>query len=191
MPRTAKTAQRLTVIDYLAMPDEVRCQLIDGGIVMEPAPSLYHQQILGNLHVLLKVHVDRNQLGHVLLAPFDVYFSVFDVMQPDLCFFSRERAGQLMRLGARGAPNLAVEIVSPSSEKVDRGRKRGIYAGERVMEYWLIDPKRHRIEIFDFPRDRRHPVRTVNEHEEFTTPLLPGLWILGEEVFRGEPEFPT
>lgn len=189
MPRATKKSERLTVIDYLAMPDEVRCQLIDGCMVMEPAPSLYHQQILGNLYVLLRVHVDRNNLGQVFLAPFDVYFSVFDVMQPDLSFFSRERVGQLMRAGARGAPNLAVEIVSPPSEKFDRRKKRVIYAREKVMEYWLVDPKLRRIEVFDFPRDRQHPVRVVQESEEFMTPLIPGLWIRGQDVFRGEPEY--
>lgn len=190
MRRTAKKSERLTVIDYLAMPDAVRCQLIDGGMVMEPAPSAPHQVILGNLYVLLSTHVDQNQLGRVFLAPFDVYFTVEDVMQPDLCFFSRERVGHLMRAGARGAPNLAVEILSPSSEKIDRVQKRKIYARERVMEYWLIDPEVRRIEIFDFPRDSERAIRVVSENEGFTSPLLPGICIRAEAVFRGSADFP-
>lgn len=190
MPRTAKKSERLTVIDYLAMPDAVRCQLIDGGMVMEPAPSAPHQVILGNVYVLLSTHVERNGLGRVFLAPFDVYFTVEDVIQPDVCFFSRERLGHLMRAGARGAPNLAVEILSPSSAQIDRVQKRAIYARERVMEYWLIDPELRRIEIFDFPRDSESPIHVVSENGEFKSPLLPGICIRADAIFRGSADFP-
>lgn len=186
MPTAATKPRLLTVADYLAVPEGTRCQLIDGGLVMEPsAPSRFHQEIVGNLHVILRPFVMKRRMGRVYLAPFDVYLSDHDVLQPDLCYFSKARLDRLTDAGAQGAPDLAIEVVSPWTARLEKNRKREIYHRDGVLEYWLIEPNLCQIHVYDFTRDALKPVRLVDEDETFESPLLPGLTIDGREVFAG------
>ena len=134
-------AVKFTYDDYLNTPDGSRCEVLDGELVMAPAPDLRHQRINTRLSALVHTFVNERGLGEVFCPPCDVMLSPTDVVQPDLIFVSRERGTILLEGDAvRGAPDLVVEILSPSTADRDRKLKRALYAAHGIREYWLVDP---------------------------------------------------
>lgn len=181
--QTAEAGLR-TVADYMQMPDDgPRYELIEGELLMAPAPNRYHQTISFNLTLILGNYVRKNRLGNIYVAPFDIIFDEHNVLQPDIIYFSRSRASALTKAGASGAPDMAIEIVSPGAEKRDRVLKRKIFARSGVEELWLILPERRRIEIYRLAEDREHPVETISQTGQFTSPMFPGLTITAADVF--------
>ena len=178
------TGEKLTVRDFMARPEEHGVQLIDGALVMEPPPSLYHQDIVRNLVVLLNSHVTKRRLGKIYCAPVGVFLSEHDVFEPDVLFVSAESHAVLRPDGVHGGPDLVVEVLSPSTARIDAGRKRELYFRHGVKEMWLVDPKRRQIQRFEFARDAALPVETIEETETFSSSLFPGLVISAEEIFR-------
>ena len=118
-------AVKFTYEDYQHTPEDKRYELLDGELIMVPAPNLEHQRIGIRLGALLHGFVQERGLGEVFHAPCDVVLSNTDVVQPDLLFVSNERAHLLLG-GANvlGAPDLVVEILSPSTAGRDRTLKR-------------------------------------------------------------------
>ena len=138
---------RFTYRDYCQLPEDRRCELIEGDCIMVPAPSPAHQEIVIRLLLELREHVSREGLGRVLMAPCDVYLSRHDVVQPDILFIGAQRQGMIEEKLIRGAPDLLVEVLSSSSQARDREMKRKLYGRFGVREYWLVDPERRRVEI--------------------------------------------
>ncbi len=132
-------AVKLTYEDYCNTPDDERYELLDGDLVMTPAPREVHQRVLMNFSYLLFQAVTQAKSGRVYAAPFDVVLSETDVVQPDLLFISNERAHVITEDNVQGAPDLVVEILSPSTADRDLTVKREIYARHGVKEYWIVD----------------------------------------------------
>src|ERR1044071_5543442 len=89
---------KLTYDDFLLFPDDgKRHELIDGEHYVTPSPIRKHQQILGNLHWLIRAYLEQRPIGRVFMAPFDVIFSRYDVVEPDLLYLSNERAAAILR----------------------------------------------------------------------------------------------
>ena len=176
----------MTVHDYRLLPDAgPRFQLVEGEFHMAPAPNTYHQIIVRNLSYLLMRYLEDHPVGEVFISPFDVYLSDIDVFQPDICFFSQEQRNYLDERGATSAPWLVVEILSPSSRRLDTGPKRDVYARCGTRELWLIDPDKRELAVYLLREDAERPTRLVTEKESFTSPLLPGLDIsLGKILAR-------
>ena len=145
---------RFGYADLLAMPDDGRRYEIHGGeLVVVPAPILRHQFAAGELVTMLNDYRRRSG-GLAVAAPFDVVFDEHDVLQPDVVFFRAERLRLLdPDSPARAAPDLVVEVLSPSTAKLDRGRKMRIFAQYAVPEYWIVDPVRRRIEVHVLERE--------------------------------------
>lgn len=139
---------RLTVDDYLALPDDGRrFELLDGVLEEMTSPTLKHQRVIGRLYVLLVHALQDTGAGEVLLAPFDVILDERTVLQPDLVVIRRENAGILNPLNARGAPDVAIEVLSPSTRRKDEVRKARLYARAGVPFYWVVDPEIDRVEF--------------------------------------------
>ena len=139
--------------EYLATVaehDTLRVEYLNGDIVMTPARSPHHQIIVTNLLLLLGQHAMHNGLGLVLPAPLDVVLSKEEqIAQPDLIFIAKARAPKLVtRAAITGAPDLVLEIISPSTARADRKIKPKIYAKYGVAEFWLIDPEDQSAEVF-------------------------------------------
>ncbi len=134
--------------DYAAMPDDGhRYQVIDGELVMTPAPNEPHQRSLLNLASMIRDHVRTVGLGKVYVAPFDVVLSDDNVVQPDLLFISKERLNIITDANVQGAPDLVVEFLSPGTAHLDRTQKRELYARFGVREYWLVSPEAGTVEV--------------------------------------------
>ena len=139
---TAIETARYTYQDYLELdaPEGVRCELIDGELIMFASPEEPHQRASIMLGTWMNAFSYVRDLGWVYSAPFDVLLSDTDVVQPDLMFISKERESIRTRANIQGAPDLVVEILSPSSERRDWRDKLELYAKHGVKEYWIIDP---------------------------------------------------
>ena len=134
------TAARLTYQDYLNAPDDERYELLNGELILVASPNMDHQDVVTNLGTHVSVFVREGDLGKLYFAPTDVILSDSEVVQPDLLFISKEREHIRTPANIQGAPDLIVEILSPSSARRDWGYKRELYAKHEVKEYWIVDP---------------------------------------------------
>ena len=180
---TRKPGVKFTYQDYLNTPDDVRYELIDGDLILAPAPTTPHQRVLLNLAVSLASFVRDNGLGEVFIAPTDVYLSDTNVVQPDLLFVATGRAEIITEPNIHGAPDLAVEVASPSTEAMDRNVKMELYARYGVAEYWIVQPVAGTVEQLQL-EDGVLVVRELyNRTDTLTSPLFPGLQVDLRRVF--------
>jgi Uma2 family endonuclease len=187
MGRTVATAKRkLTYDDYVLFPDDgKRHELIDGEHYVTPSPNLRHQRVLLNLTLLLGAFVRERGVGHVFFAPLDTLLSPHDVVEPDLLFVSNARAEILTAPNVKGAPDLLVEVLSPSNRRHDEVLKLGLYERAGATEYWLVDPEAETVKVFRRSGERfaRAELYSRRDGDVVTTPLLPGLDVALEAVF--------
>lgn len=132
--------QPMTYKEFSQLPEQPGLQLIDGLLVKEPSPRYGHQAIIGRLFLEMAPYVNERGLGRVILAPFDVVLAAEQVLQPDIMFVAEERTNLIQENGLFGAPDLVVEVLSPSSRRHDTGRKRELYFEHGCSEMWTIDP---------------------------------------------------
>ena len=179
---------KLTYHDFVHFPDDgKRHELIDGEHYVTPSPNTRHQGTSGNLYFLMRAWLEVNPLGRLFYAPFDVVFTQFDVVEPDLLYMSNARAAEVLTdLNVQGAPELVIEIASPSTRRRDASLKRALYERTGVSEYWIVEPKGDRVRVY-----RREgvnfasPVDLAREAGDvLTTPLLPGLNLPLARIFR-------
>ena len=144
---------KLTHADYLRFPDDgLRHELLDGEHFVSPTPRIPHQRISQRLSFAMTAFVGEHGLGEVFVAPLDVILSEHDVLEPDLLFVSEARR-EILQDWVRGAPDLVVEVLSPSTRSRDLGIKRRIYRDRGVREYWIVDPDAEAVEICRFGSD--------------------------------------
>ena len=177
-------AIKFTYEDYRHTPDDKRYELLDGDLIMAPAPSIGHQRVDMKLGSLLHAFVNERRLGEVLSAPCDVVLSNTDVVQPDLLFVSRERAHILIGGdNVQGAPDLVVEILSPSTASRDKTLKRSLYARHGVLEYWLVDPNVQTVDVMVLGDGGLETVAVYGKDQTLTSPMLEGLAVDLDEIF--------
>ena len=176
---------RLTVQDYLDIPeeDENRYELIDGELYMAPAPTWEHQESTINLASMLRDFVRHNGLGRIVASPLDVYLSDTDVFQPDIVFVSIERLNIIHSSGVHGAPDLVIEMLSPSTEQHDLTIKRKQYEKFDVKEYWLANPIAKTITVLRLRGGAFEHIGVFTEGTTLETPILPGLRVDVGAVF--------
>jgi Uma2 family endonuclease len=178
--------RKLTYEDWLRFPEDgQRHEILDGRHYVTATPTLGHQGASGNLYLILAPFVREHRLGRIYYAPVGVILSPHDIVEPDLLFVSNRRAGILTEAIVQGAPDLAIEILSPSTRRRDETLKRDRYELWGVEEYWLVDGRRQLVCVY------RRSGAGFGAPEEFfatagdvlTTPLLPGLEIRVADIF--------
>jgi len=139
-----------TYEDYQRLPDDGRrYEIIEGVLYVTAAPSFDHQYTAGEIFAALRTYVRERQLGIVISAPFEVHLpGIARPVQPDVLFIAAERAPQAGARDFAGAPDLLVEILSPSTVRTDRVVKFSAYERAGVREYWLVDPYAHSVEVY-------------------------------------------
>ena len=179
---------KLTYDDFLLFPDDGRRhELIDGEHYVTLSPNTQHQRVSMALSYLLASWLEEHALGEVFHAPYDIVLSEFDVVEPDLMYFSRERArAALTDTHARGAPELVVEILSKGSRKRDVTLKMRLYERVGVDEYWIADPVRDVVRVFRRVGATLARVAELSGRtgDLLTTPLLPGFTLPLARLFR-------
>lgn len=139
---------RWTYEDYAALPDDGhRYEIVEGVLYMSPAPNIEHQKIAGRIFYHLFTYVELAGLGTVLSSPVDVVLSRPNVFQPDVLVILNAGEEKLQESRIVGAPDLVVEVASPSTAINDRNRKYRVYARAGVKEYWIVDPGSRTIEV--------------------------------------------
>jgi Uma2 family endonuclease len=141
MTQTIPSSRRWTYADYCRIPaDRKRHQIVDGRHFVSPAPSLRHQEVALRLAMELVRAVEDRRRGRVFVAPVDVHLAPGTIVQPDLVVLSNRHTSRLGQKKITGAPDLLVEILSPSHRTLDTVRKRERYERAGVRELWLVDP---------------------------------------------------
>jgi Uma2 family endonuclease len=159
-------------------------ELIEGNLIMSPSPNFYHQQILLRLSRWIGNYLEQNSIGILAVAPSDVVVDGINVLQPDLYFVSNSRRSVIVESGAKGAPDLAVEILSPSNALRDRNEKRSIYARAGVKEMWIVDPEAHVIEAHQLTQGLDSAPAIVREPAIFESGIFPGLQVDTARLFK-------
>jgi len=186
-------SKRYTYADYLTWVDNVRRELIDGYIHLMSAPARIHAQITAELFTFISIFIKKRKgKCKIYHAPFDVRFpkegntedeKVYTVVQPDICVvcdFSK-----LDDRGCIGAPDLIVEVLSPSTAKKDWIKKFNLYEKEGVREYWIVDPKEKVVNLFLLQSDGKFDDGTVYFcHEKAPVHIFDGLEIDLKELFE-------
>jgi Uma2 family endonuclease len=131
--------------DYMALPDEPRCELIHGRLYVSPSPTPHHQ-IVSLLLAELFLNAARRTGGKAYVAPLDVHLSDETVVQPDVIYISPQNRG-VVQDWIRGAPDIVVEVASPSTFRRDRIHKLPEYTAAGVKEFWIVDPAMETIEF--------------------------------------------
>ena len=147
-----------TISDYYALPEERRTELIDGVFYDMSAPSMMHQKILGDLYLLFRECAEKHNMPcEVFLSPCDVRLDRDDytMVQPDLLVICHGIDIHAVRY--EGAPDLAVEILSPSSRMKDMVLKLHKYQNAGVREYWIIDPEHRKVTVHYFEEEAYDP----------------------------------
>ena len=188
--------KRYSYADYLGWFDDIRRELHDGFIkLMSPAPNFYHQDISGNLSFELMKFL-KNKKCKVIAAPFDVRFpkknskgnkTIFTVVQPDIsviCDLSK-----LDKRGCLGAPDMIVEIVSPSNVERDIEEKFKIYEENGVREYWIAFPETKMLHVFLLDKDEKYKlVGMYSKNKKVKVNIFEDLFIDLSEIFTYELE---
>ena len=181
---TTKPTTQLTYEDYLETPDDERWELLNGELHMAPSPSMPHQIVATDLVTLLNSFVRARGLGHVITAPADVVLSETNVVQPDLFFVSREREQIITHANIQGAPDLAVEIRSPSTDERARTVKRKLYAEHGVKEYWLVDPDAMTVTVLLLGESAFEEAGVYHKGQTLSSPTLEGFSVNLDDIFR-------
>ncbi len=179
-------ADALTYADLASYPDDgLRREIIDGELIVTPAPRLRHQEVLARLHLIFGNHVAASGGGKVFFAPVDVVLSDSNVVEPDLLFIADEQTDLMTEANVQGAPALVVEVLS--QPRIDRVRKRDLYARFGAAQYWIVDPDADRVEVYRLGGDERYPKPEIFEPgETLTYERLPGLRVDLAQLFARE-----
>lgn len=170
-----KQAKRWTYEEYYRLDDDQRYEIIDGNLLMAPAPDTWHQDWSRELSMLVVTHVKRHKLGKVFIAPMDVVLDEENTVQPDLVFVATANLDIIQRRAIFGTPDLLVELISPSSVRRDRYDKKDLYARFGVKEYWIGDPANKSLEILTLKEGRYELHCAAEVKGKLTSLVLPGL----------------
>ena len=182
-------APAITRYDYADMPQgPPYYQVVEGDLVMSPAPETAHQRIVLNIAYLLRKYLEKRRVGELFIAPLDVFLSEINVYQPDLIFVSNSRRAIITERGIEGAPDLVVEALSPGTARLDKGSKRKIYARTGVEEFWLADPATRTLQVYALQRDAETASATYGANAVFKSACFPTLRIQTKLIFRTGPE---
>lgn len=185
----ATTAHRkLTYDEFQELPREEagqrQLELIDGEVFVTPAPKTKHQIAAANLHLALGNLVRERKLGLLFFAPYDVVFSEWTALEPDLLFIRQDRLSIITEANVQGAPDLVIEILSPGRRSYDRVKKLVVYEAGGVPEIWYVDPAEENIEILNrSPEGRLAVTAKLSGNDAVVSALFPGLVLTARDVF--------
>ena len=179
-----ETPPRMTYGDLERLPDDGRHYELRGRAGRGPSPILRHQRVVANLADLFRAYAHRFG-GEMVFAPFDIVLAEDTVVQPDIVYFGPERARLLQPdQPARFSPDIAIEVLSPSTESRDRGRKLKLLGQYSLPEYWLVDPVAEEIELFELREHQLELEVRISPGEMVRSRRFPNLIFAAHAVFH-------
>ncbi len=184
---------RYTYEDYIKASEQAmlltppkRYELIEGELLIAPSSVTAHQRILIKLLSEIFNFITQNSLGEAFTAPYDVVLDEYNVVQPDIIFISKERAGIITEKNIQGAPDLVVEIISESTAYRDTIQKKRLYARYGIKEYWIVAPDDKIIEVYllNDKEDAYTLLKTYLEDHVLESTVLKDLRIDLKKVFQ-------
>jgi Uma2 family endonuclease len=177
-----------TYADYLRLPDDGRrYEVIRSNLYVSPAPRFEHQLAVVRLSRFLDVYVSENDLGLILVAPFDILLpqQIAEPVQPDVIFFKKGNEPRVGDTHFSGVPDLLVEVLSPSTRRLDEKVKLAAYRDAGVPELWFADPKPQTLRVLRLDKGVRTYVEEAfhGPGETVGSPTFPGLQIEIREIF--------
>ncbi len=181
---TIDRSKKWTADDYMLLDEDRRCEIIDAELNMTPAPTTKHQKVSMALILRMNQFIELNRRGILFHAPTDVYFDNKNIFQPDLIYLKDQNSPLLSEKGIIGAPDLIVEIISPSNSYIDRYVKKGKYAQFGVQEYWIADPGNKTIEVYNLAEGQEYSLTLfLAEEGEVKSSVLEGLTFELSNIF--------
>lgn len=174
--------KRYTIEDYERLPEGSPYQLIEGELIMSPAPGYEHQKSSKKLFVKLYKLLEEKEKGEVFYAPIDVYLDQENAYQPDIVVLLEGSKAKISQKGIEGAPDIVVEILSPSTAYYDLTEKKEVYERSGVKEYWIVDPKRKTFEVYANSQEGFKLISKAKEKGSVKSELL-GIDLDLKEVF--------
>lgn len=176
---------RVSFAEMQQWPDDGRrYELYDGAVIVSPSPFPRHQRVAMHIGRVLSDY-ERTAGGVVFSVPIDIVFSEYDVLQPDAVYFCEARRHVINMMEAtRAAPDLAVEVLSRSTEQRDRGRKLQMLGRYGVPEYWIVDPVGHTLEIYTNRGGSLELAAMFGERDDVASSTLPGLRFSASRIFE-------
>ncbi|NLJ74206.1 MAG: helix-turn-helix domain-containing protein [Firmicutes bacterium] len=184
----ATYSSKLTYKDYARQPAEpgYTIELIDGVLIRAPSPTVQHQRVSIRLQtILLNYYTKLDPHAEILNAPLDLYLDEHTVVQPDLLLFTGDNLPH--KTPVRTRPQLVVEILSPSSSRIDRVEKLNHYQEAKITHYWIVDPQDKLIECYQLKKEGYLSVARFSEGH-FNHPSFPGLNFRLEKIFYQPPQ---
>jgi Uma2 family endonuclease len=173
-----------TYDDYAALPDDGRrYEVMNGVLIMMPAPSEPHQLAVVRFTYYLFPHVDLAGLGRLIVAPFDVELTAKRVVQPDLLVVLNARQQCLTLSSLIGPPDLAIEIASRGTEVYDRLSKHTAYEQAGVSEYWMADTEERNIEVFTLEEGEYQPLGVFQGQDTIPSRVIPGASTIAVDLY--------
>ena len=174
-----------TYDDYALLPDDgKRYEVIRGELYMSAAPRPLHQRVITRLSFFLEGYLEKSDLGTAFVAPIDVLLpkKLGDPVQPDIVVIRRESLDIIDELNIQGAPDLVVEVLSPSNPAHDRNLKYELYEEAGVPEYWIIDPQSRTVEIYVLRGGTYEQLGQWSEGETARSAVLGGFAVSVDEI---------
>jgi Uma2 family endonuclease len=173
-----------TYEDYASLPDDGRrYEIVNGVLVMAPAPTPEHQDIVGEIYVALRAYVKLAGLGRVFMGPLDVQLSPENTFQPDLVVLLNAHLERVAEKKISGAPDLAIEIASPSTAAYDRLTKYQTYAQAGIPEYWIVKHTRRTVEVLVLEHSEYRSLGVFSGQQTLPSRVVPGLSVMVEQFF--------
>jgi len=174
---------KITADEFLQLPEsQTLTELIDGEIIVSPAPEPMHQIRTARAYDVIKALVPG---GIVLFSPIDVYLSTNDVVQPDVLWISPESNCKIEQKFLSGAPDLVVEVLSPSTALRDKQTKFRLYEKYGVREYWIVEPTAQYIEVWSLVEGKFTLHGVFGAGETFTSAVLGDKSVAVSAIFGG------
>lgn len=181
-----QTNIRMTVAEFWQMTEnsDQRFELIDGEAILRIVPNPLHQSIVGN--VMYELHMFTKVIGgEVWVSPLEVYLDDENIPQPEVMWLAPHSRCKVGELRLEGAPDLIIEVFSPSTRGNDRVSKFQLYQKHGVLEYWMIDPAAQYIEVWQHIGGKFDFYGVFKPGETFNSPVLNGQTITVQSLFSG------
>lgn len=181
---TADKKKKYTVDDYLLLEEGAPFQLINYDLIMSPSPSALHKLISGKIYLAILLFLEKSANNGILMyAPIDVHFDDGNVLQPDLVYISEERK-DIIKTFVEDAPDLVIEILSPSNAYYDLRQKKDVYEKYGVKEYIIIDPVQENADLYALKNGAYYLHQKAQKTEVLNSLLLPGFGLELSKIFK-------